>query len=722
MKNIFILFIFFPIYLFANSSILIINSYHKGYEWSDDIVNGLEKVFYTKKDIELNILYMDSKRITSKEYYESLKKLYKVQLQNRKYDLVITLDRFAYDFIVEEYEQFFTDEKILTVGIENFNKKRLVKYDLENKVWALLEKRDLKGNLRLIEKLNPLVKKVYVINDNSLNAQHTQPLIDELFRTFDKSYELIYLKEDSLKELKSKLENKALNSVALFIRFYKDSLGNLYKNNQIAEVIKESKLPIFVTDSIFLADKAVGGKIVDLNDFGEKAGFLAVDLLNNKEVKKVNIYKDLQIVLDEKKINQFYLDIRNLKQRYKLINKEMTFFDRNRAFIDSVFLFSPLLVIFIILLLRNISLRRKIQYKLKQRIELDSLLLNAIESPIFWVDETSTIIDSNIRFCNLLGYSCEKIHGKKLEELKKDYKTNTLLKALEKFHKNPDKNTTFKLRVNSKEIKVFFIKQASYCDTKTKKSGTVTILTDITKEKKETKEKEKSRQFIIQQSKLAEIGEIFSSIAHQWKAPLVEITTIAQESFYNSNSNESENESYVKDIMVQVDYMNRTINDFQNFIKPSQTKSIFNAKTAFEDMLEIVEHNIKYNYISIDLKVKEGTNLSIYGYRNEFMQAVLNIINNAKDELIKEKIENKRINIEFYSKENFLVIEILDNAKGIKIKNIKKIFKPYYTTKSNGHGIGLYMVKTIIENKMNGKIKVENSKIGAKFKIYLKSM
>ena len=84
MKNIFILFIFFPIYLFANSSILIINSYHKGYEWSDDIVDGLEKVFYTKKDIELNILYMDSKRITSKEYYKSLKKLYKVQLQNRK--------------------------------------------------------------------------------------------------------------------------------------------------------------------------------------------------------------------------------------------------------------------------------------------------------------------------------------------------------------------------------------------------------------------------------------------------------------------------------------------------------------------------------------------------------------------------------------------------------------------------------------------------------------
>ena len=102
-----LLFFILQAFLFANSSILIINSYHKGYEFSDSIVSGIERKLYSHPDIDINILYMDSKRVTSKEYYENLQKLYSVQLKNRKYDLVIAIDRFAYDFVVKNYNEFF---------------------------------------------------------------------------------------------------------------------------------------------------------------------------------------------------------------------------------------------------------------------------------------------------------------------------------------------------------------------------------------------------------------------------------------------------------------------------------------------------------------------------------------------------------------------------------------------------------------------------------------
>lgn len=253
---------FFSSLLFANSSVLIINSYHKGYEFSDKIVYGLEKVLYKHQDIDFNILYMDSKRITSKEYYKNLKNLYKVQLQNRNYDLVIAVDRFAYDFVLENYNEFFSKESILAVGIENFSQEKAKKYNVENKVSALLEKRDLDSNVKLIETIIPTIKKLYVINDKSINAKHTEPLIKELFDNFHNKYELIYSREDNLKNLEKRFSKYEENSAILFIRFYKNSDGKLNKNQAIAKFIKNSKVPVFITDSILIKKALLVGKLL----------------------------------------------------------------------------------------------------------------------------------------------------------------------------------------------------------------------------------------------------------------------------------------------------------------------------------------------------------------------------------------------------------------------------------------------------------------------------
>lgn len=182
-------------------------------------------------------------------------------------------------------------------------------------------------------------------------------------------------------------------------------------------------------------------------------------------------------------------------------------------------------------------------------------------------------------------------------------------------------------------------------------------------------QKNKHQQFIIQQSKLAEIGEIFSSIAHQWKNPLVEIATITQEHFYSFENVENEqNNQYVHDIMVQVQYMTDTINDFQKFIMPSSTKTVFDVSDAIETMMKIINHNIKYNYIDVNIDVSHATNLMVSGYKNEFMQTLLNIVNNAKEQ-IKEARDAKQIkrgliNILIYNHAKNVIIEIHDNAGG----------------------------------------------------------
>jgi len=705
-------------FLFA-SNILVINSYHKGYEWSDSIIKGMEKVLYPHPDININILYMDSKIIHSEEYYKNLKNLYRVQLKNRKYDLIIAVDRFAYDFILENYKQFFKDEPILAVGIENYSKEKAKKYGVENRVSALLERRDLKANIDAIEKLIPSIKKLYIINDKSLNALHTEPLINEVIKDFHNKYKIIYLKENNLEDLKKRFSKQDKDSAALFIRFYKNENGELNKNKSIASFVKNSKIPIFITDSLFIKKGATGGKIVDLNRFGKTSGEMALNILEN-QTHEIVISKNLYYIFDSQKLSEFSLPVNGLPYTYELVNKRLTFYDKNRGFIDFVFTISPLLVFLILGLIHNIYMRKQVEKDLRQRIDFDAVLLNAIESPIFWQNDKGIIVDSNNTFCKLIKMNCKDIYGKKLEDFNANRNVRKVIKVLTKYKENKNENYQFKYFDENLEKKVYLVKQENFWDDKLKSEGLVTIFTDITKEQEIAKEKQKNRQFVIQQSKLAEIGEVFSSIAHQWKSPLVEITAIAQELFYTKSYKEiKEDDSFVSDIMKQVDYMTTTINDFQRFIMPSNKKVDFNIKETIDSMLEIINHNIKYNNIKINIDINPNTNLMLSGYKNEFMQSFLNIINNAKDALLNNDYKNRKIDIKIYNKDAKLVITVEDNAGGIDNQNIHKIFKSYFSTKNDGHGIGLYMTKMIIEDKMDGKISVHNTKNGALFHIIL---
>lgn len=177
--------------------------------------------------------------------------------------------------------------------------------------------------------------------------------------------------------------------------------------------------------------------------------------------------------------------------------------------------------------------------------------------------------------------------------------------------------------------------------------------------------------------------------------------------------------------MVQVRYMTDTINDFQTFIMPSSEKTVFDVNEAVETMLKIINHTIKYNYIDVSVDISNATDLRVRGYKNEFMQTLLNIVNNAKDQ-IKEAREAKKIkrgiiDIVIYNQAGNLVITIADNAGGIAEEKLPHVFQAYFTTKEHGHGIGLYMSKLIIEDKMNGRIFVSNQNQGACFTIILGS-
>lgn len=232
------------------------------------------------------------------------------------------------------------------------------------------------------------------------------------------------------------------------------------------------------------------------------------------------------------------------------------------------------------------------------------------------------------------------------------------------------------------------------------------------------REKEKA---LLYQSRLAQIGETINMIAHQWRQPLNNISIMQQAMTlkYKNGSLSSEDMSEIqKKIYSQIDYMSDTINSFRDFFKPEKEIEKFNIRDVISHILSISRPEIEKNHIS--LSYYQNVEVTTQGYPNELGQALLSIINNAKDQLLFSACEEKEITVEVEVDEKNISIKISDTGGGIKDDVMEKLFEPYFSTKGkNGTGLGLYIAKMIIEEHMNGSISVKNSDKGAVFTIDL---
>ncbi len=240
----------------------------------------------------------------------------------------------------------------------------------------------------------------------------------------------------------------------------------------------------------------------------------------------------------------------------------------------------------------------------------------------------------------------------------------------------------------------------------------------------EMTQRTKQEKLMLQQSKLAAMGEMIGNIAHQWRQPISEINAVLMEveamTRYGNNLSKDHLLNSIKTCNKITEHMSTTISDFQNFFKPTKEKENFSILNACKKAVEIIKASLNNNDIKLILNIKEDR--IINGYSNEFSHAVLNIISNAKDVLVSRNIKEPKIFINLKVGKKYTVLKIEDNAGGIELDNIDTIFEPYFTTKhiKQGTGIGLYMTKMIIENNMQGFVNVINTNNGALFIIKIK--
>lgn len=355
------------------------------------------------------------------------------------------------------------------------------------------------------------------------------------------------------------------------------------------------------------------------------------------------------------------------------------------------------------------------------------------------------IIDCNEAILKLLEYSKDELLNKSIDEISPKFQLNnddsTIIssKKIDETLKNGVCNFEWTLlSKNSIYIWVEIVLTAIEIDNK---AVIHTVIRNINKRKEMEKElesltnkledriveeikknEEKTKQ-LIQQSRLAQMGEMISMIAHQWRQPLAAISATTNSILLKTMLDEKiSKEELTKELNLITDYsqhLSLTIDDFRNFFKTDKIKS----EISLEELIDKTINIIKIQFETKEIKVEKDYkfNEKILSYSTELQQVILILLKNAEDALIEKEIENKNIKISTYKENDFVIIEVEDNAKGIPNDIIEKIFDPYFSTKKEkeGTGIGLYMSKIIIDEHCSGNLSVKNSKFGAIFKIKL---
>lgn len=215
---------------------------------------------------------------------------------------------------------------------------------------------------------------------------------------------------------------------------------------------------------------------------------------------------------------------------------------------------------------------------------------------------------------------------------------------------------------------------------------------------------------MFQQARLASLGEMIANIAHQWRQSLASLMMIIQGLETKMELGKLTPEflkQKVDDATLLGENMSKTLEDFQNFFKPSRNKEMFSLKRCIEHSFELSKYLLEKEKIEFFLNIKDDE--QIYGFYNELSHVFLNIISNSKDAL-SDKEYKRLIEVVVKKSKNKIRVNIVDNGGGIDENVLPHIFEPYYTTKykSSGTGIGLYMSQQIVEKHMNGKIECKN--------------
>lgn len=337
------------------------------------------------------------------------------------------------------------------------------------------------------------------------------------------------------------------------------------------------------------------------------------------------------------------------------------------------------------------------------------------------------MIDCNTSAINLLGYTKRELLANHSSKLLHPDDVMGASKIFARFINNSGKRSFIEYRLRKKKSGEVFDVLVNFEITIGSEGERIYVFVNDLTEIKEMERKHLDQErMLIQQSKMATLGEMVALIAHQWQQPINAIAMIVQmleELIEVDEENKTMLSKSVASVMDQVSFMANTMDDFRNFLKPANVKQSFSIQRIVKEVVSLYRPQLKHSDIDCNVYILEDAarKANVSGYENELKKNVLlNFLTNSRDAIVASGIKKGNVEIIVSDLEDRVQVCVEDNGGGINEEMLSNIFDPYVSTKGeNGTGLGLYMSKLIIKDRMGGDITIENTAEGLRVCVIL---
>jgi two-component system cell cycle sensor histidine kinase/response regulator CckA len=397
-------------------SVLVLHSYHQGFTWTDNISKGLRAAFADFADrIELNVEYMDTRRIYSETYFEELKDLYRLKYGAKQIDVIICSDDQALHFVLGLGKDLFSGIPVVFCSVSDFDPSMREGRQLT----GLLESIDIKSTLDMALSLQPGTEEVAVITDMTRTGRALKAKAQKIFNQYTNRLRFIYLEDLTIDDLQRQVETLSDRTIIFLFIFSRDKTGKVFSHEyNLKKLYQHAGVPIYSVWKFYLGHGIVGGRLTSGEAEGLMAGKMALRILRGEKASDIPLETSpTQYMFDYRQLERFHLDEAGLPLGSLITHQPYSVYRAYRHLIWSVAVVIALLLALVAFLVGNIGRRRQVEAALRQSEEKFFKLFDT--SPIWMVLATvaeGRYIEANRAFYQMTGYRSEEVLGRRTTE------------------------------------------------------------------------------------------------------------------------------------------------------------------------------------------------------------------------------------------------------------------------------------------------------------------
>lgn len=725
--------------------VLILNSYHSGYQWTDDQTRGaIDGLSASRTHVKVYIEYMGAKWVSDANYLEQLRKVFALKYRNVHFDAIIATDNDAFNFLKANRDSLFGKIPTVFSGVNHLNTEDLRGATL---MTGMNETIDFTGNIDLVLRLHPKTKRVALITDTSITGKRIHQELVEAIPRYKNRLQFTFLEDVNFGDLLESVSKLPPDTVILYTFFFKDKSGAVFDFDDSALAVSQTaRVPIYGAWDFNLNHGIIGGDLLVGFDQGHLAGEMAARVLNGEDVDTIPIVwtSPHRYMFDYEQMQRFGISRIELPRGSVIINAPLSYYQINKRLVWGVVGSTVVLTLMVAVLAANIFSRRRAEAALLESEKQMSNIIDFLPDATFVIDKNGKVIAWNRAMQEVTGVRKEDIVGREYTVAlpmlsERDPNPLDLVGA-----RNQDavgEHDNLRVRGTSIMGEVYlpsafngrgahlWAMASPLLNREGSVIGAIESIRDITDQKQAAMDLLNTQEELRQAAKMEAVGRLAGGIAHDFNNQLTVVQGYCSLLLKKIGADESSRE-LVMEIMRAAE---RSIQLTSQLLAFSR-KQILHPKTV--DLTEVLSNlsgplsRIIGENVHVDFEMEKDV-WPVDLDRNQLEQAVMNLAINARDAMpdggkLTIALKNIVLGPEYVLSHSdasvgaHVVLSVSDTGAGMDEGIQHKIFEPFFTTKGvgKGTGLGLAMVYGFVSQSGGHLEVVSGPGQGACFNLY----